>query len=141
MQASHTGKQGAEGIAGRHEDEFHRYSFLSILPSLFQYSSVAHVVSHCSVETLRPELLEPLIRILRFISICHLTLELCNVIPRLIIQSILFIRSVSDVVWNGLHIVADFFVDNTGDVVDLSILETELITVVRVDLDEVRKVE
>lgn len=86
------------------------------------------------VESLGPELFKPLIRILGLIRIRNLALELCNVIPCLVIQSILLIGSVSDIVWNSLHVVADFLVNNAGDVVDLSILQTELITVVGVDL-------
>lgn len=94
-----------------------------------------------SVETLRPELFKPLIRILRLICIRNFSLELCDVIPRLIIQSILLIRPVSDIVWNSLHVVSDFLVNNAGDIIDLSILETELITVVGVDLELLERFE
>lgn len=87
------------------------------------------------VETFRPKLLKPLIGVLRLISQLHLTLELGDVIPRLIVQGVLLIRSVSDIVGNGLHIVSNLLVTDACDVVDLSILETELITKVGVDLE------
>jgi len=87
------------------------------------------------VETLRPELLKPLIGILRLISQLNLTLKLGDIVPRLIIQSILLIRSIADIVWNGLNIVSDLFVADAGDVVDLCVLESELVAEVGVDLD------
>lgn len=108
---------------------------------MFIYISIHYILLYCLVKTLRPELLKPLIRILRLISICNFALELHNVIPRLIIQSILLIGSLSDIVWNSLHVVADFLVNDAGDIIDLSILETELITVVGVDLELLEKVE
>jgi hypothetical protein len=87
------------------------------------------------IETLRPELLKPLIRVLRLISQLNLTLEFGNIIPRLIIQSILLIRSIADIVWNGLNIVSDLLVTDAGDVVDLSVLESELVAEVGVNLE------
>ena len=86
------------------------------------------------VETLWPELLKPLIRILRLISQLNLTLELGNIIPRLIVQSILLIRSIADIVRDGLDIVSDLLVADAGDIINLSVLESELIAKVGIDL-------
>ena len=88
------------------------------------------------VESLGPELGQPLIGVLGLVLVGDLALKVDDVIPCLVVESILLIRSVADVVGHSLDIVANLLVDNASDVVDLGVLEAELIAIVRVDLEQ-----
>jgi hypothetical protein len=87
------------------------------------------------VETFGPKLLKPLVGVFRLIRQLDLALVLGDVIPRLIVQGVLFIGSVSDVIRNSLHVITNLLVTDARDIVDLSVLQAELITIVGVDLE------
>lgn len=88
------------------------------------------------VEPLGPELGQPLIGVLRLVLVSDLAIKLGYMIPGLVVERILLIRSVANVVGHSLDIVANLLVGDAGDVVDLRVLEAELITIVGVDLKQ-----
>jgi hypothetical protein len=87
-----------------------------------------------TTRTLRPKLIEPLIRLLRNILIQYLPLKLGNMIARQVVQRVLLIGTSPNSVRDRLNIVANLLVHIVVDVGDLTILDTVLITVVGVDL-------
>ena len=90
---------------------------------------------HLLPETVRPEVLQPLIRILRLIHIRHGPVEgLLNVVGSYVVKSIHLVRTVTHLVRYDLNIVANLLGHNGGQVVELSVLEAELVAKVGADL-------
>lgn len=89
-----------------------------------------------SPETIRPVVLEPLIRLFGVIHIAHGTVEPDDLIRRLVEQRVLLIGTLAHEVGDGLDVVGDLLVDDVPDAVELSVLEAELVPVVGVDLQE-----
>jgi hypothetical protein len=87
----------------------------------------------CSRVAAGPEILEPLIRVLRLVHIRRCSVEACDSIACQVVQGVLLIGPGADRVRNSLHIVADFLVDHELDVLDLRVLDAVLVAEVGVD--------
>lgn len=86
-------------------------------------------------ETVGPELLKPLIRVLGLVDADNGPVErLGNVVPRDIVPGEELVGPLAHVDGDGLHVVSDLFGDDGLDVVDLGVLETEFVAVVGADL-------
>lgn len=97
------------------------------------HSSLIYQVLVCGRVAAWPELLKPLIRLLRLIHIRRRPVEARNSIARHVVQGILLIRPGADRVRNSLDIVPNLLVDHELDVLDLAVLDAVLVAEVRID--------
>ena len=89
-------------------------------------------------ETIGPELLEPLIRVLGLVDVGRLAGEfLLNVIPGDVVAGKELVGALAHVDGDGLDVVANLLGDNRLDVLDLGVLEAEFVTEVGVDLGRI----
>lgn len=82
---------------------------------------------------LRPELSQPLIRLLRRVHLRRRPVELSNRIASQIIQRVLLIRPRPNRIRHSLHIIPDLLIDHEFDVLHLRVADAVLVAVVWVD--------
>jgi hypothetical protein len=107
-----------------------KYSIKSILPSC---SSTNSSISTLIPQT-RPELSQPWVRVLRHILLQYRPVERRDTITRHVVQRILLVWPSTHRVRHRLNVVTNLLVNHELDVLDLSIFDTVLIAVVRVNL-------
>ena len=106
-------------------------------------SSIHYLIPHSTYEqspiplsdplALRPDLSQPLIRLLRRIHIRRRPVEPRNLIASHIVQRVLLIRPGANRIRHRLHIISDLLIDHKLHILHLRVPDAILIPVVRID--------